>query len=226
MDNWREYLNGADVRSTPLRDQLYNDTMPLQTDWTKFPGMPSLWYGEHWVLNNTYTLIHTTNRYWHWSIYISIGYVITIFALQSAMAKLNVKLELKRQLIAWNLFLAIFSFLGTIRCWPEFIHVITTRGFTASYTEADYALVSPIVQPDCTLFDHSSATSSKWVAMGKQSWFTFGACDDTPISGHELHNHQAMNFGELNWRVQLCLFVCSSQFVSTLHSGTMCLEAS
>ena len=41
-------------------------------------------------------------------------------------------------LVIWNICLAVFSTLGVIRCLPQFIHILTTKGLMASYCEADY----------------------------------------------------------------------------------------
>ena len=50
--------------------------------------------------------------------------------------------NLRKLLMLWNLFLAIFSILGTYRCLPEFIHIIQTDGIRASYTKSTYYAVS------------------------------------------------------------------------------------
>lgn len=50
-------------------------------------------------------------KYWHWSFYISIFYVMTIFLLQAWMEKRE-KFDLRRPLFAWSTMLAVFSVCG------------------------------------------------------------------------------------------------------------------
>lgn len=64
-------------------------------------------------------------------------YLAVIFSAQSLM-KRGEKFELRRALIAWNFVLAGFSAFGAIRVWPEFIHVIKTKGIEHSYCSPDW----------------------------------------------------------------------------------------
>ena len=50
-------------------------------------------------------------EYWHWSFYISIFYVVTIFSLQAWMEKRE-KFNLRRPLFVWSTMLAVFSVCG------------------------------------------------------------------------------------------------------------------
>ncbi|KPM03395.1 hypothetical protein QR98_0018260 [Sarcoptes scabiei] len=54
------------------------------------------------------------------------------------MEKKEKGFDLKRELIAWNWILASFSLFGTIRCLPEFVHVILNDGFVNSYVQNTY----------------------------------------------------------------------------------------
>ena len=42
-------------------------------------------------------------------------------------------------LIVWNALMAVFSTIGVIRCLPQFIQILTTKGLIASYCQADFA---------------------------------------------------------------------------------------
>lgn len=75
---------------------------------------------------------------WHWSITISIFYIISVFVGQRLMEK-HPKFDLKRSLVAWNFILAAFSFLGSIRILPHFIFVLTHKGIEGSICIQDFA---------------------------------------------------------------------------------------
>jgi elongation of very long chain fatty acids protein 6 len=64
---------------------------------------------------------------WYLSIVYSLFYVIIIFGGQQYM-KNRQKYDLRKALVAWNLSLAVFSVLGAIRMWPEFIYGLTNHG--------------------------------------------------------------------------------------------------
>lgn len=75
---------------------------------------------------------------WHTSIYYAIVYVVAIFLGQAYM-KNRTRFELRGALVAWNLFLAIFSAIGSIRTWPEFISALTNQGLAHTMCSSDYA---------------------------------------------------------------------------------------
>lgn len=74
---------------------------------------------------------------WHASIYFAAVYVVAIFLGQAYMSKRE-KFDLRGALIAWNLLLAVFSTLGALRTWPEFISALRSQGLTHSMCSSDY----------------------------------------------------------------------------------------
>lgn len=79
-----------------------------------------------WMLDN-----------WHLSLYYSLFYIVFIFSAQKFM-KTREKFELRRPLIAWNFVLAVFSIVGAVRIWPEFIDTIRVKGVEHSFCSKDY----------------------------------------------------------------------------------------
>nr|QBO55930.1 elongation of very long chain fatty acid 3/6c [Brachionus rotundiformis] len=79
---------------------------------------------------------------WHWTIVLSFLYIIAIFVGQRIMENYQ-KFDLKRALVAWNLILAGFSFLGTARFLPHFIFVLRNKGIEGSICVQDFALGVP-----------------------------------------------------------------------------------
>ena len=67
-------------------------------------------------------------QYWTLSIVSSIIYTIIILGIKHHM-KSRAKFELRQPLIIWNIFLAVFSFWGTLRVWPDFVYFLTNEGF-------------------------------------------------------------------------------------------------
>jgi len=63
---------------------------------------------------------------WTLSIYFSLVYILAIFSIQMGMKNVEA-FSLRRPLILWNLFLAIFSILGTVRSAPELIYTFQTQ---------------------------------------------------------------------------------------------------
>lgn len=61
---------------------------------------------------------HVMNRWWWTSIVLAFVYVALIFGGQAWM-KGRERFELRRPLILWNVFLALFSIYGMIRCVPK-----------------------------------------------------------------------------------------------------------
>lgn len=67
-------------------------------------------------------------RYWHTSFYAVAIYMIVIFGGQSFMSN-RPAFRLKRLLTLWNISLALFSIIGTLRTLPELLHVLGRFGF-------------------------------------------------------------------------------------------------
>ncbi|KAF7487582.1 Elongation of very long chain fatty acids protein 6 [Sarcoptes scabiei] len=76
----------------------------------------------------------------HWidSFYWSIIYLAFIFFGRIFMNNRTKTYRLKLPLIFWNLLLASFSILGTLRTWPEMIHVLKNYGFYHSVCSHSY----------------------------------------------------------------------------------------
>ncbi|XP_023224885.1 elongation of very long chain fatty acids protein 6-like isoform X2 [Centruroides sculpturatus] len=79
-----------------------------------------------WMANN-----------WHHSLYWSALYLVVVFGGKHLM-KSRPAYKLKRPLAVWNISLAIFSLIGTIRLLPGFYHVLRDRGFTFSVCNISY----------------------------------------------------------------------------------------
>lgn len=100
----------------------------------------SLWFYEQKFYSPRYVASKKSwmENNWHLSIVYAAIYIVAVFAGKHFMRNRQ-KFDLRRALIAWNLVLASFSIIGTIRVWPEFIHTIRTYGFEHSICSNDYA---------------------------------------------------------------------------------------
>ncbi|KAJ6220045.1 hypothetical protein RDWZM_005857 [Blomia tropicalis] len=107
----------------------------ISTDWTKFPGVPyaldieatfSRDYHRRWMYQN-----------WHIAIPVSVMYVMTIYLGRRLMANRE-PFNLRTPMALWNFGLALFSLIGTIRCLPEFVHILATEGIQQSYCSSSY----------------------------------------------------------------------------------------
>jgi elongation of very long chain fatty acids protein 6 len=92
----------------------------------------------------TFSLIENFMNNWWWlSIPYAIFYIIIVFIGQTWMTKRNKKFELREALIAWNTFLAIFSFWGACRCVPELLYSLNKHGL-------QHSLCNPILKQGVT----------------------------------------------------------------------------
>ncbi|KJH45255.1 GNS1/SUR4 family protein [Dictyocaulus viviparus] len=80
---------------------------------------------------NPETMHRFFRRHWSTSIYLALGYVVVINALQKIMESRK-PVSMRMILLLWNGFLAAFSLMGTWRFGLEFYHTATTRSFTDS----------------------------------------------------------------------------------------------
>ena len=76
----------------------------------------------------------------------AIAYVVLIFSARKYMEN-RAKFELRRQLIAWNFLLSIFSAFGAIRVWPEFIYVVREKGLEFSFCNHDWVIKASLINP-------------------------------------------------------------------------------
>jgi hypothetical protein len=114
-----------------------NLTDKWSTDLHQFPGIPQAFEFERAFIPYGDDLQELTLNKWHYSFYLSVVYLITIFSIQKLMENRKA-FNLRGCLTAWNILLALFSIFGTIRVGPEFIHVLFNQGVKASYCKASY----------------------------------------------------------------------------------------
>ena len=139
---WRITRNMHDSRYNNYHIIDYNPNKWTKI-WINFPGIsyiPLVTDMENWLIDNhDFDIIHRIKQdKWHYSVYMSIIYIILILILKQRMNVRGQPYNLRKLLILWNSFLAVFSILGVIRCLPEFYHIWTTKGFTATFCESDY----------------------------------------------------------------------------------------
>lgn len=75
---------------------------------------------------------------WHMSIAFALLYMLLVFTGKRYMQD-RPKFELRRFLIVWNIILAVFSIIGTIRVWPDFIRTLAKHGVVHSVCDNSYA---------------------------------------------------------------------------------------
>ena len=119
---------------------IINESHSWNTDVTKFAGFQNSFAFERAFVPIGNWVQLQTQLYWSYCFPISIAYVLIIFGIKHLMYNRQA-FNLRKLLMLWNLFLAIFSILGTYRCLPEFIHIIQTDGIRASYTKSTYYAV-------------------------------------------------------------------------------------
>lgn len=81
---------------------------------------------------------HWGQNYWYICLVYALIYVIAIHAGQHYM-KDRTRFDMRKGLAAWNIVLALFSTMGSIRLLPEFLYTLKTHGFVHSFCVQDYA---------------------------------------------------------------------------------------
>jgi elongation of very long chain fatty acids protein 6 len=76
-------------------------------------------------------------RNWTLSVVIAAAYCAFVFVGRRVMSA-RPRFECRAPLIAWNIFLALFSMLGTVRVLPEFAWIISNKGVTESVCNNSY----------------------------------------------------------------------------------------
>lgn len=97
-------------------------------------------YPERKCFNMQYRLsiIEWFRQTWLNSFFYAFIYILTVFFGRYWM-KNREKYDLRRALIAWNVSLAVFSIMGTIRVWPEFIYVLRNHGVIYSLCSNEFS---------------------------------------------------------------------------------------
>ena len=131
-----------------INDKRYTNTDSAMMDsnkWSRdrktFSGLtyiPLISEWEHFMIDKIQTIILLMRQIWYYSILIAILYVVIVVLLKKWIKIRGKPYDLRVSLILWNIALAIYSTLGVIRCLPQFIHILTTKGMLASYCLADY----------------------------------------------------------------------------------------
>ena len=105
--------------------------------WDEFSGIPIEFTIDTCFKYKTAPILDFVQNRWHYSIYLSFGYIIVIFLLKYFM-KNREPLSLRRPLFLWNTFLALFSIYGTVRCFPEFIDILSKKEIYDSFCNSSY----------------------------------------------------------------------------------------
>jgi elongation of very long chain fatty acids protein 6 len=98
-----------------------------------------LFFYEKKYFNDDYVLSKAIwmQANWHMSVVYSLIYIFACFTGQWYM-KSRPRYDMRRALVAWNLVLALFSIIGSVRIWPEFVQTLRTKGLGYSVCINDY----------------------------------------------------------------------------------------
>ena len=122
--------DNADVLATPMFNGYYRSSTGYNYSFVLF-------YEKHFFnVHFVHGLMRFVEQNRLLGLYLAIFYVCGIFVLKRYM-QTRERFSLRPLLIVWNLFLAIFSILGTIRTMPEIVYIIRTRGLEYSLCNKD-----------------------------------------------------------------------------------------
>ena len=131
-----------DVRHNNF-NTVFMDSAKWSRDWRKFDDLAYIPIVSEWEERNIDQMnnnILWIQQNWHYSIYIATFYILFITILKKWIRVRGKPYNFRVPLVIWNICMAVFSTLGFIRCLPQFITILTIKGFMASYCEADYFL--------------------------------------------------------------------------------------
>ncbi|XP_044752823.1 elongation of very long chain fatty acids protein 6-like [Coccinella septempunctata] len=83
--------------------------------------------------------------------YYDLIYLSVIFSIRSFM-KDRTPYRMKIPLVIWNVFLASFSIMGTVRTVPELVHTLTTRGIQSSICDKSFNTTDEVTRVWSFLF--------------------------------------------------------------------------
>jgi GNS1/SUR4 family protein len=123
----------------PFLREYFNSTQFSVTPWVVDPNGLSHPFVFDFELkffdkNYAHNIYAWMNQWWWLSIVYSVIYVILIYYGRSLMESRE-RYEARVPLILWNVGLAMFSTLGMIRCLPEMVFSLSTKGL--QYTVCD-----------------------------------------------------------------------------------------
>jgi len=99
---------------------------------------------------------YTVHREWIEKYWTQVFYYAGIYMVLIYLGKLFMqnrpRFELKGPLFIWNLSLAVFSIIGTIRTFPELVHVLSEYGMKFSVCNPSYVEVTKVSGFWCYLF--------------------------------------------------------------------------
>lgn len=129
-------LSSEDPSMDPDQNEVYQKFgKTVITNWSRFPGVPYAFnfessfardFQRRWMHEN-----------WHIAVHVSLIYIVAIFAGRRLMQN-RPGYNLRIPMAVWNFALAAFSAAGTIRCFPEFVHILATEGMQQSYCSSSY----------------------------------------------------------------------------------------
>lgn len=111
-----------------------DSTSTLNETYTHIFGFEKLFESHEYV--NQINIWMRKN--WKLSITLALVYVTLVF-LGQAFMRSRPRYELRLPLVIWNLFLAGFSILGTIRVWPDLLYSLSKDGFLHTVCDNRYA---------------------------------------------------------------------------------------
>lgn len=123
MDNL--ILESSKMKPNPLSPN-YSFVFEFEQQFN--PKNAATWMRQHWI----------DSFYW------TFFYLSFIFFGRLIMNKKEKPFELRTPLLIWNIMLASFSIIGTLRTWPEMIHVLKNYGFHHSVCSDSYHKVVPV----------------------------------------------------------------------------------
>ena len=122
----------------PLNDTHKSNSNVTQSLYTFMFGFEALFESQEYVN----ALTQWMNSFWMNSMYIAVAYVLLTFVGVWAMRSRD-RYELRAPLIVWNTILALFSILGAVRVWPEFVYSLSNKGVVYSVCNGNYAYSVP-----------------------------------------------------------------------------------
>ena len=118
---WLNRLNSS-INSNAIHIYSYIFDFELYFESKQYVDSWQLWMKDNWQI----------------SIICSIIYIGLVF-LGKYLMQSRPKFEIRLPLILWNIFLALFSIIGTIRMWPDFIYSLSKHGYLYTVCNNDSA---------------------------------------------------------------------------------------
>jgi len=171
---------------------------------------------EYWSAYDFFDLANWMGANMWLPISLAIVYLLSIFGIQAYLKERKTIFKLKNSMAAWNLLLAIFSFVGSVRCVPMLFRVLNkvgVHGLMCENTMNEFVVGNP-AGPWCAVFLLSKIPElldTYFIVLQKKKLITLHWVHHSSVMLVSWHGLATLSFNGLifvcmNFAVHACMY--------------------